>query len=149
VQSLSKEPSLDECCAVPALARQFRPGPEAVLLELAGCAIGAGVTPLAAIERELLEETVYTGGFHYLGCSLHCAHSTRLSHGFLATVCRKVAEPKLDAHEFIELVELHLDAFKEHVRGGHMTDTGDCVPNAGLPWSALGEPKMCQPLVGC
>ena len=43
------------------LARQFRPGPNAVLDELPGGAIEGGETPEQAGERELLEETGYRG----------------------------------------------------------------------------------------
>jgi 8-oxo-dGTP pyrophosphatase MutT (NUDIX family) len=47
------------------LAQQFRPGPEQLLLEMPGGCVDAGEAPEAAIRRELLEETGYTGSFHY------------------------------------------------------------------------------------
>src|SRR5689334_7751845 len=65
------------------LAKQYRPGPEAILLELPGGGIGKGETPLEAIQREFLEETGYTGDFQYVGPSLIGFYTTMVRHNFV------------------------------------------------------------------
>jgi ADP-ribose pyrophosphatase len=102
------------------LVREFRPGPEDVILELPGGLVDEGQTPIEAARRELVEETGYEGTLVEVGTMLHDAYSTWLKHAFLASDCRKVAEPGED--EFTEPVLLSLPEFREHLRGGRLTD---------------------------
>ena len=104
------------------LTKQFRPGPEKILLELPGGVIDKNETPKQAAKREFLEETGYTGDFKFVGKSWDCAYSTMLRYNFIATNCHKIQEQKLDATEFIETVEVPLEDFKKHLRNGQLTD---------------------------
>lgn len=104
------------------LGRQFRPGPEKIILELAGGAVEKNEAPEESIKRELLEETGYTGDFQLVGTSLDCAYSTMLRYNFVATNCRKVQEQKLDPNEFIEVVLMSLDEFRQLLHSGELTD---------------------------
>ncbi len=104
------------------LVQQFRPGPEAVLLELPGGAIDPGEEPAQAAARELLEETGYRGEIEPVGTTWQCAYSTMRKYSFVARNCVKVQEPALDEYEFIEVVEMLLSDFRQHVRSGNLTD---------------------------
>ncbi len=104
------------------LAKQFRPGPERVLLELPGGAVEPDETPEIAARRELLEETGCEGELHFVADSWSAAYSTMHHYNYVALNCRSVADPRLDANEFIELVELSLDEFRSLLRSGQLTD---------------------------
>lgn len=104
------------------LTKQFRPGPEKILLELPGGAVEAGEKSEEAIKREFLEETGYTGDFKFVNTSLDCAYSTMLRYNFVAANCRKIQEQNPEENEFIEVVEMSLDDFKKYLRTGELTD---------------------------
>src|SRR5712692_2087604 len=104
------------------LVQQFRPGPEAILLELPGGGVNPSEDPAEAAARELLEETGYRGEMELAGSSWHCAYSTMRTYHFVAPHCVKVQEPTPDDHEFLEVIEMPLADFKQHVRSGNLTD---------------------------
>lgn len=105
------------------LARQFRPGPAKILLEMPGGGPNSGEDLSTAIERELLEETGYRGKVEFVTSTLPDAYSTNQKNVFVITECEKVAEPKLeDNGEAIEPVLCSLDEFRALLRSGQMTD---------------------------
>lgn len=106
------------------LVQQFRPGPNKVLLELPAGIIDAGEEPLHAAKRELLEESGYAGELTYVGPAYRDAYSTVVLHTFVAKNCQKMAEPKPEEDEFIEVVLLNAQEFRAHIKSGQLTDVG-------------------------
>jgi ADP-ribose pyrophosphatase len=104
------------------LAKQFRPGPELVVLELPGGGVDTDEEPIIAAGRELLEETGYKGEMQFVAKSLICAYSTGTRYSFVATNCVKVAEPENHGSEFTEVELMSLDDFRKHLQSGQLTD---------------------------
>lgn len=106
------------------IARQFRPGPRQVLNELPAGMIEPGELPGKAMERELLEETGYTGKLTYLGPTHKDAYANTVHHVFVATDCEKISDSLLlDPTEFIECVLMPLGEFRELMKKGLFTNT--------------------------
>jgi ADP-ribose pyrophosphatase len=103
------------------LVREFRPGPEAVLLGLPGGVVESGQSASDAARAELLEETGYEGELHVVATLFKDAYATSTKHVVAATGSRRVAEPQRP--DLTEPVLLSLDEFREHLRGGRLTDT--------------------------
>jgi ADP-ribose pyrophosphatase len=103
------------------LVEEFRPGPEAVLLELPGGVVESGQAPMDAARAELLEETGYEGALIAVGAVVKDAYATNTKHVFAATDCRRVAEP--EQPHLTAPVLMPLEAFREHLRRGRLTDS--------------------------
>jgi ADP-ribose diphosphatase len=94
------------------LVRQFRPGIGRTILELPGGTTDPeDASPEAAVRRELLEETGYTGErFLATGCySPNPASHTNLVYCFLATDIVQTHDPRPDDTEHLEVMLMPLD----------------------------------------
>jgi ADP-ribose pyrophosphatase len=104
------------------LAKQFRPGPDEILLEMPGGGMEKKERPKQAAERELLEETGYKGKIRLIATVFDCAYSTRVRYCAVATNCEKVSDKNLEKNEFAETVLISVNKFRELLRSGKMTD---------------------------
>lgn len=104
------------------MTRQYRPGPNAILLELPGGAPEPGETNEQAIAREVLEETGYTGNLRFVTSCIDDAYTEITRYIYVATNCQKTAEPILTDSEQIEVAILTLAEFRDYLRSGRGTD---------------------------
>ena len=102
------------------LVRQFRPGPEAVLLELPAGVIEPGDEPGETAAAELLEETGYAGRIEPAGTMLEEGYSNRTKFVFVAHGCRRESEP--EDPRLTEAVLVSLADLRSHLRSGRMAD---------------------------
>lgn len=117
------------------LFRQFRPGPNKVLMELPGGFIEPNEDPLTGASRELLEETGYTGKLEFVTNCLDDAYSTMDRGCFVAKDCVKIQEPSEDPTELGEVVLSSIPEFRNHLKSGRMTDVEVgylCLDHLGL-----------------
>jgi ADP-ribose pyrophosphatase len=104
------------------LVRQYRHGVQQTVLELpSGTVEATDVSPLAAIQRELLEETGYSGALvvETGRLSPNSANHANWTYCFLATGVERVAEPLAEETECVETVLMPLsDVVRLASQGG-------------------------------
>jgi ADP-ribose pyrophosphatase len=94
--------------------KQFRPGNEQINLEIPGGGLEKGEDAAKAAARELVEESGFAGNPPvFLAALPYSPYSTGVRHMFMVTECRKVAELDLDPNEFLEVVLVPLEEFRE------------------------------------
>lgn len=105
------------------LAKQYRPGPKQVLLEIPGGGLKEGESAEVAMDRELLEETGYKGKIQFVTELFHHGYSNRIKGVLVATDCVKIAEPvPEDNGEKVTAVLMSLEDFRKHLQSGNLTD---------------------------
>lgn len=102
------------------LVRQYRHGIGRTLLECPAGAVGASEDPLAAAQRELLEETGYAAeDWSYLGrCAPEPSKHTNYAHLFVARGARSVQPPQPDATEDLTVERLSLEEAFQQAEAG-------------------------------
>lgn len=90
------------------MVRQYRHGLKDIFTELVAGVVEEGEEPLAAAQRELLEETGYSGGSWELltVLSQNPSTTTNLTYCFVVTGVKKTGNQKLDETEDIEIAHL-------------------------------------------
>jgi ADP-ribose diphosphatase len=100
------------------MVRQYRHGLDGYTLEIPAGMVESGEEPLAAMQRELAEETGYVSDrWTYLGPSHpNPAYQGNICHHYLALDCRQTLEQHLDPGEDIEVQVLPLPEVTRLIR---------------------------------
>lgn len=117
------------------MVRQFRPGPDRVVLTLPGGMVDPGESPQEAGARELREETGYAAGSVELAVSAIANASPFRRHVVIARGCVPRHELALDEYEDCEPVVMDVAAVRAELRAGRMTGSEQAylaLDHAGL-----------------
>ena len=102
------------------LVRQYRHALGRTNFELVAGVLEKGEAPLVAAQRELLEETGYSGGEwkELMQLSANSSTMTNLTHCFLAEGVEKTALQNLDASEDLEVYVFSQEEVKQKLQQG-------------------------------
>ncbi len=95
------------------LVKEFRPGPEKIVIDLPCGTMYDYEDPCEAMARELLEETGHRGKVKLVNIAHTGPYSTQKRFTCLITDCEQVGNQQLDKDEFIEVVKMPLRTFIE------------------------------------
>ena len=102
---------------------QYRPGPERYFWDPPAGQLDPGEDPEVGAAREMLEETGYKAeDYIRLGEVYQSAYLDNIGIIFLATKCKKVAEPQHEKDEFIEIKEISIEEFLNNTKTGKAID---------------------------
>ncbi len=122
------------------LENQYKHGAGTIMKELPAGMVEKNETPLAAIKRELFEETGYAAGTIKLISQFYgdpSGSNTKIW-CYLATGCRKVGQPQNNPSEIIELELVTVTQLKQLVTQGKINGQG-ALAAVLLGLLALGE----------
>lgn len=112
------------------LVRQYRHGLGRTCFELVAGCVEPGEEPMAAAQRELAEETGFTGGTWTETMCFSCNASAmnNLSHSFLAIGVERTTTQHLDANEDIEVHTLPQDEVRAMLLRGDFMQASMIAP---------------------
>ncbi len=105
------------------MVRQFRPGPNQVVMSLPGGLVDAGEQVADAARRELREETGYAATSVEVVASVHHNSATHPLYAAIARDCVPAYDQDLDELEDCEVVVVDAATVRAHLRAGELGAT--------------------------